>query len=63
MRGWNSAEKEGSEFYNPDGYRIFVDKLRKELKKEIKIIEIDANIIDPEFTEVVIKTLDEIMKE
>jgi len=52
--GWSSVDSPGNPTYDPKEDRVFGEELRKELKPEIQIQEIDANIEDPEFAEVVV---------
>lgn len=62
MGGWISIEKEGTDFYDPQGMKAFVKKLREKLKPEVELREIDANIDDPVFAQAVVEAFKEIMK-
>ncbi len=62
MKGWISIEKEGSEFYNPQGVQAFVSGLKEKLKSEIEVREIDANIDDPAFGRAVVDAFKEVME-
>lgn len=55
LRGWSSVDAPGSPTYDPGEDRIFATQLRKRLKKEIEILEMDANMEDPEFAEAVLE--------
>ncbi|MBA4418880.1 MAG: hypothetical protein C0392_13385 [Syntrophus sp. (in: bacteria)] len=59
MKGWLSIEKDA---YNAQAIKGFVDAMRKQLKPEIELREIDANIDDPAFAEAVVKAFDEVME-
>ena len=61
-RGWLSIEKEGSEFYYPQGTQAFVDGLKGKLKPEIELIEVDANIEDPAFAQAVVDAFEEVAR-
>lgn len=61
-RGWLSIEKEGSEFYYPQGIQAFVDGLKGKLKPEIELIEVDANIEDPVFAQAVVDAFEEVVR-
>ncbi len=61
-RGWLSIEKEGSEFYYPQGIQAFVDGLRGKLKPEIELVEVDANIEDPVFAQAVVDAFEEVIR-
>jgi uncharacterized protein (UPF0261 family) len=45
----------GSPTYDPREDRIFIEELRRRLKSEIKITEVDANLEDPEFAEAIVE--------
>jgi uncharacterized protein (UPF0261 family) len=60
-RGWISIEKEGSNFYDPQNTRTFVDKLKEKLKPEIEIREVDTNIDDPIFAKAIVNAFEEVM--
>jgi uncharacterized protein (UPF0261 family) len=55
LRGWSSVDSPGNATYDPVEDRLFAAKLRKTLKKNIEVMEIDANMEDPEFAEAIIK--------
>jgi uncharacterized protein (UPF0261 family) len=61
-RGWLSIEKEGSEFYSPQGIQSFVDGLKEKLKPDIEIREVDANIDEPAFAREVVNAFEELMR-
>ena len=61
-RGWLSIEKEGSDFYDPQGIQAFVDGLKEKLKAEIEIREVDANIDDPVFAQAVVTAFEEVVR-
>lgn len=62
LRGWSSVERPGSPTYDPDEDRIFIQTFRKGLKKDIEIIEVDANMEDPEFAMAVLAVARELFK-
>lgn len=55
LRGWSSIESPGSPTYDPEEDAIFVRGLKRALKKEIEVIEVDANMEDPEFSAAVVR--------
>jgi len=61
-RGWISIEKEGSDFYNPQGIQAFVDGLKDGLKSEVELREVDANIDDPTFAQAIVEAFEEVME-
>ena len=61
-RGWLSIEKEGSDFYDPQSIQAFIDSLKKKLKPEVEIREVEANIDDPVFARAVVSAFEEVIK-
>ncbi len=61
-KGWSGIDGEGSVLYEPETDRIFIDELRKLLKDDIEIKEVDANLEEQRFAEEVIKAFKEVMK-
>ena len=61
-QGWLSIEKEGSEFYYPEGIQAFVDGLKPKLKAEIELIEVDADIENPVFAQAVVDAFEEVVR-
>jgi uncharacterized protein (UPF0261 family) len=62
MRGFSSQDKEGLTMYDPPGNRIFLEELRKTLRKDIPILEIDAHVNDDEFATAACQQLLEVME-
>jgi len=48
-RGWSSLDREGSVLYAPEEDKVFVEELRRNLKPEIGIEELDCHLEDAEF--------------
>ncbi len=59
-KGWSSVDAPGNPTHDPQEDRIFVDTLRELLDSKVDIIEVDANMEDPEFSRKVIQTALEI---
>jgi len=55
LRGWSSVDSPGNPTYDPEEDRLFTTELRKTLKKGIQIVEVDANMEDPEFAKTLIQ--------
>ncbi len=62
MKGWLNVETEESEYFEPESIQAFVDVLKKELKPEVEIREIDANIDTVEFGQAVLAAFLEVTK-
>jgi len=60
LKGWSSVDCSGNPTYDPEEDRIFTRELRKGLDQEIQVIEVDANMEDPEFADAVIESALEI---
>jgi len=61
-RGWLAMEKEGSDFYDPQGIQAFVDVIKEKLKAEVEVREVDANIDDPVFAQAVVAAFEEVVR-
>jgi uncharacterized protein (UPF0261 family) len=55
LRGWSSVDSPGNPTYDPEEDSLFTAELRKTLKKSMQIVEVDANMEDPEFAAAVTK--------
>jgi uncharacterized protein (UPF0261 family) len=60
-RGFCSQDKEGLSLWNPDGNPVFLAELKKNLRQDIPIIEVDAHINDDEFAMVAFEQLLKVM--
>jgi uncharacterized protein (UPF0261 family) len=56
LRGWSSVDSPDSPTYDPKEDTIFVKELRGRLRDGIEIIQVDANMEDPEFARAVAST-------
>jgi uncharacterized protein (UPF0261 family) len=55
LRGWSSVDSPGNPTYDPQEDRLFSTEIRKTLRKDIEIVEVDANMEDPAFAKAIIK--------
>ena len=62
LGGWSSVDRRGSYFYDGEADRIFIDEFKKQLKQDIKVREVDADLDTPEFARVVVEAFDEVMQ-
>ena len=53
-RGVSALDIEGNPFFNPEAIDAFVDGLRSSVNIEIRVIETDLHINDPEFAEAMV---------
>ena len=63
LKGWSSIDSPGRPTYDPEEDAIFIKELRRKLKKEIEVIQVDANMEDPEFAKAVIRAALDVLKE
>jgi uncharacterized protein (UPF0261 family) len=59
--GWSSLDRRGTDFYNAELDRAFVDELKKQLKPDIEVREVDIDLDTPEFAQAIVDAFDEIM--
>jgi uncharacterized protein (UPF0261 family) len=62
LGGWSSLDKRGSYFYDGQADTIFVNELKRQLKQDIEVREVDADLDTPEFAGVIVEAFDEIMQ-
>jgi len=55
LNGWSSADLPGNDSHDPAEDRLFIEVLREKLKPDVQILEIDANMEDPEFATAVVE--------
>jgi uncharacterized protein (UPF0261 family) len=55
LDGWSSADLPGNESHDPAEDRLFTEVLREKLKPDIPIVEVAANMEDPEFAAAVVE--------
>ena len=63
LKGWTNFDVPGSATYDPEEDRIFVDELKKGVKPEIEIIEVDANIEETAFARALADALVKLFKQ
>ena len=61
LRGVSRHDEPGSIFYDPDGREALVESLKQHIAPKVEVVEIDANINDPAFSEAVIALFDKMM--
>jgi uncharacterized protein (UPF0261 family) len=62
LRGWSSLDQEGSALYDPEEDGIFIDELKKNLRRSIEIEEVDCNLEDLRTARAMVESLDNFMK-
>jgi uncharacterized protein (UPF0261 family) len=61
LGGWSSLDRRGTDFYNAELDRIFVDELKKRLKRDIEVRDVDSDLDTREFAQAIVYAFDEIM--
>lgn len=61
-KGWSGIDKEGTVLHNPEEDRIFLDVLKKLLKVQIDIEEVDCNLEEPDFALKLVESFDSIYR-
>jgi uncharacterized protein (UPF0261 family) len=57
LKGVSMLDSEGGAFWDPSADRACYDAIKKNLKPDIPVIELDRNVNDPEFADKVAETL------
>jgi uncharacterized protein (UPF0261 family) len=61
-KGWSSLSVRGQILYDPDADRAFVEELKRTLRPEIEVRELDLSLNSPEFAMAVVEALEETMQ-
>jgi uncharacterized protein (UPF0261 family) len=61
LEGWSSADRRGSETFDPQEDMVFVNELRGKLKPDIEVRTVAANMEDPGFSEAVLEACEEVL--
>ncbi|GAB6174436.1 Tm-1-like ATP-binding domain-containing protein [Paradesulfitobacterium aromaticivorans] len=61
LKGWASFDIEGCAVYQPESDSIFIQEIKQQVKDHVEVIEVNANLDEPEFAEAVLKAFKEIM--
>jgi uncharacterized protein (UPF0261 family) len=49
LKGWSSLDREGGPLYDPDADRTFTETLKKQLRSDVPVVEVDLHLNTPEF--------------
>ena len=61
LGGWSSVDRKGTDFYDKELDRAFVEELKKKLRSDIEIIEVDADLDTSEFAQEVVKAFQSLL--
>lgn len=59
LQGGNEWDRPGGPLSDPDGLRAFVDEIRANCPANVTLIELDAHINDPEFSDAALRVFDD----
>jgi len=62
LKGWSDADKEGMDLFDPETDQIFVGELKKVIRTDIPVEEIDAHISEPVFASRAVDILDHMIR-
>ncbi|MEI8181582.1 MAG: Tm-1-like ATP-binding domain-containing protein [Desulfomonile sp.] len=63
LKGWSKADSPGGPFYDPETNQVFVSRLKEQLSgSHVRILEVDANINDPECSAMAVSELHRLMR-
>jgi uncharacterized protein (UPF0261 family) len=62
MKGWSEADKAGMVLFDPQANRIFVDELKRILRSDVPVEEMDVHISDSAFAERAVEILNEMIR-
>ncbi|HUU80629.1 MAG TPA: Tm-1-like ATP-binding domain-containing protein [Acidobacteriota bacterium] len=55
LGGWSSIDARGTDIYDPDIDRVFVDQIKRQLNSAIEVTEVDADLDTKEFAQAILK--------
>jgi uncharacterized protein (UPF0261 family) len=61
-KGWSEADKEGMTLFDPKTDQVFVEELKKILRPNIPLEEMDVHISEPAFARRAVEILDEMIR-
>ena len=61
-KGFSGPDKEGNDWHDPEANLALIEALKRDLKPEIKLVEVDAHINDRLFAETAATLLHELMQ-
>jgi uncharacterized protein (UPF0261 family) len=62
LKGWSSLSVQGQALYDPDADRAFVEELKRILRPEIGVSELELPLNSPEFAAAIAAAFDEMMQ-
>ena len=63
LKGVSAIDVEGGPFHDAEADAAWLENLKADLKSEIEVVEVDADVNDPEFTKRVVELFLDLMNE
>jgi uncharacterized protein (UPF0261 family) len=61
LRGWSEADREGGPLYHPQADKAFGEEMKKRLKPQIEVVEVDTHLNGPLYAETAAALLEKMM--
>jgi uncharacterized protein (UPF0261 family) len=61
LGGWSSIDARGTDMYDPDIDRFFVDEIKRQLTPAIEVTEVDADLDTEEFAQAILKAFHSVL--
>jgi uncharacterized protein (UPF0261 family) len=62
LGGWSSVDTRGSDFYDGEADRRFTVELKRHLRQDIEVREVDADLDTPEFAREMVRAFNEVIQ-
>jgi uncharacterized protein (UPF0261 family) len=62
LGGWSSLDRKDTSLYDGEADRVFVNELKKQLRRDIEVREVEYDLETPEFAAAVVEAFDQIMQ-
>ena len=61
LRGWSEADREGGPLYDPQADKAFGEEMKKRLKPQIEVLEVDTHLNDPLYAQTAVALLEKMI--
>lgn len=61
LGGWSAIDKKGTDFYDGELDKVFVNEFKKKLREDIEVREVDADLDTLEFAQAIVKAFEDVM--
>ena len=63
LGGWSSVDRQGSDFHDYRADAVFVQELKQVLHPDVELVEVDADLDTPEFSNAIVHALEQIERQ